>query len=98
MKLLYLSSLFLLIRSCYNVRFINALGSTVEVLELLQVFILLFFVIVFLGKEKFVVGAIGPTNRTLSISPSVENPGFRNISMTLLTSLCNNNDYNIPSE
>ena len=25
-------------------------------------------------------GAIGPTNKTLSISPSVENPEFRNVS------------------
>ena len=28
---------------------------------------------------RFVVGSIGPTNRTLSISPDVNNPGFRNI-------------------
>jgi len=32
------------------------------------------------GEKKFVAGALGPTNRTLSISPSVENPDFRNIS------------------
>ena len=32
------------------------------------------------GKEKFVAGAMGPTNRTLSISPSVEKPAYRNIS------------------
>uniref|UniRef100_T2M684 Methionine synthase n=1 Tax=Hydra vulgaris TaxID=6087 RepID=T2M684_HYDVU len=31
------------------------------------------------GKYKYVAGAIGPTNRTLSISPSVENPAHRNI-------------------
>ncbi|MGB0682554.1 MAG: homocysteine S-methyltransferase family protein [Magnetovibrionaceae bacterium] len=31
-------------------------------------------------KPKFVTGAIGPTNRTASISPDVNNPGFRNIS------------------
>lgn len=31
------------------------------------------------GKRKFVAGAIGPTNRTLSISPKVENAGYRNI-------------------
>ena len=30
-------------------------------------------------KPRFVAGAIGPTNRTLSISPNVEDPGFRNI-------------------
>lgn len=30
-------------------------------------------------KPRFVAGAIGPTNRTLSISPDVEKPEFRNI-------------------
>ena len=34
----------------------------------------------FIGTERFVAGAMGPTNRTLSISPSVEKPGYRNIS------------------
>ena len=29
------------------------------------------------GKERFVAGAIGPTNRTASISPDVTNPGYR---------------------
>src|SRR5712672_2929880 len=29
------------------------------------------------GKPRFVVGAIGPTNRTASISPDVSSPGFR---------------------
>jgi 5-methyltetrahydrofolate--homocysteine methyltransferase len=28
-------------------------------------------------KPRFVAGAIGPTNKTLSISPDVENPGYR---------------------
>ena len=32
------------------------------------------------GRVKLVAGACGPTNRTLSISPSVEKPEFRNIS------------------
>src|SRR5271169_2654678 len=32
------------------------------------------------GRERFVAGAIGPTNRTASISPDVGNPGFRAIS------------------
>ncbi|HEY2527114.1 MAG TPA: methionine synthase [Xanthobacteraceae bacterium] len=32
------------------------------------------------GGERFVAGAIGPTNRTASISPDVSNPGFRAIS------------------
>ena len=31
------------------------------------------------GERKFVAGAIGPTNKTLSVSPSVENPAFRGI-------------------
>ncbi|KAJ2617371.1 hypothetical protein H4S08_000339 [Coemansia sp. RSA 1365] len=30
-------------------------------------------------RPRFVYGGIGPTNRTCSISPSVENPSFRNI-------------------
>lgn len=29
------------------------------------------------GRPRFVAGAIGPTNRTASISPDVNNPGFR---------------------
>ena len=29
------------------------------------------------GEIKFVAGAIGPTNKTLSVSPSVENPAMR---------------------
>ena len=31
-------------------------------------------------KPRFVAGALGPTNRTASLSPDVNNPGFRNIS------------------
>lgn len=31
------------------------------------------------GKKRYVLGAIGPTNRTLSISPDVNDPAFRNI-------------------
>ncbi len=31
------------------------------------------------GNLKFVAGVMGPTNRTCSISPDVNNPGFRNI-------------------
>ena len=30
-------------------------------------------------KPRFVAGAIGPTNRTASISPDVNDPGFRNV-------------------
>ncbi|MCA1951850.1 MAG: methionine synthase [Hyphomicrobiales bacterium] len=29
------------------------------------------------GRRRFVAGAVGPTNRTASISPDVNNPGFR---------------------
>ncbi len=32
------------------------------------------------GKRRFVAGAIGPTNRTASISPDVNNPGYRSVS------------------
>ncbi len=31
------------------------------------------------SKPRFVAGSIGPTNRTLSISPKVSDPGFRNV-------------------
>jgi 5-methyltetrahydrofolate--homocysteine methyltransferase len=31
------------------------------------------------GRPRFVAGALGPTNKTLSISPDVNNPGFRSI-------------------
>jgi 5-methyltetrahydrofolate--homocysteine methyltransferase len=31
-------------------------------------------------KPRFVAGALGPTNRTASISPDVNDPGYRNIS------------------
>ena len=30
-------------------------------------------------KPRFVAGAVGPTNRTASISPDVGNPGYRNV-------------------
>ncbi|XP_022242378.1 methionine synthase-like [Limulus polyphemus] len=30
-------------------------------------------------KKKYVIGSLGPTNKTLSISPSVEHPEYRNI-------------------
>jgi 5-methyltetrahydrofolate--homocysteine methyltransferase len=32
------------------------------------------------GKPRFVAGALGPTNRTASISPDVANPGYRAVS------------------
>ena len=31
------------------------------------------------GRPRFVAGAIGPTNKTLSLSPDVEDPGYREI-------------------
>ena len=31
-------------------------------------------------KPRFVAGSLGPTNKTASLSPDVENPGYRNIS------------------
>ncbi|GAB4815077.1 hypothetical protein N2152v2_002123 [Parachlorella kessleri] len=31
------------------------------------------------GSKKFVAGAVGPTSKTLSVSPSVENPAFRGV-------------------
>ena len=36
------------------------------------------------GRPRFVAGAIGPTNKTLSLSPDVEDPGFREIDFDLL--------------
>ena len=36
------------------------------------------------GRKRFVAGAIGPTNRTASISPDVSNPGFRAITFDQL--------------
>src|SRR5215468_266672 len=38
------------------------------------------------GRPRFVAGAIGPTNRTASISPDVANPGFRAITFDELRS------------
>jgi 5-methyltetrahydrofolate--homocysteine methyltransferase len=35
-------------------------------------------------KPRFVVGVIGPTNRTASISPDVSSPGYRNIDFAAL--------------
>ncbi|WP_379554313.1 homocysteine S-methyltransferase family protein [Qipengyuania sp. DGS5-3] len=36
------------------------------------------------GNPRFVAGAIGPTNKTLSLSPDVEDPGFREITFDFL--------------
>jgi 5-methyltetrahydrofolate--homocysteine methyltransferase len=32
------------------------------------------------GKPRFVIGVLGPTSRTASLSPDVNDPGFRNVS------------------
>ncbi len=37
------------------------------------------------GRPRFVAGVIGPTNRTASISPSVDNPALRNVTFPELT-------------
>ncbi|CAF95217.1 unnamed protein product, partial [Tetraodon nigroviridis] len=36
------------------------------------------------GVKRYVAGALGPTNKTLSVSPSVEKPHFRNITFDAL--------------
>jgi len=36
------------------------------------------------ARPRFVAGVLGPTNRTASISPDVNNPGYRNISFDAL--------------
>ena len=36
------------------------------------------------GCPRFVAGVLGPTNRTASLSPDVNNPGFRNVSFDAL--------------
>ncbi len=38
-----------------------------------------------LGRQVFVAGALGPTNRTASISPDVNDPGFRGVTFDQLT-------------
>ena len=36
------------------------------------------------GRPRFVAGVLGPTNRTASLSPEVENPGARNVTFDQL--------------
>jgi len=36
------------------------------------------------GRQRFVAGAMGPTNRTASLSPDVNNPGFRAVTFDVL--------------
>jgi 5-methyltetrahydrofolate--homocysteine methyltransferase len=37
------------------------------------------------GPERFVAGALGPTNKTLSLSPDVNDPGFREVDFDTLS-------------
>lgn len=37
------------------------------------------------NRQRYVAGAIGPTNKTLSLSPDVNDPGFRALSFDALT-------------
>ena len=36
------------------------------------------------GKRRFIAGAVGPTNKTLSLSPDVNDPGYREIDFDYL--------------
>ena len=36
------------------------------------------------GQNKFVAGVLGPTSRTCSMSPDVNDPGFRNVNFDVL--------------
>ena len=36
------------------------------------------------GRPRFVVGSVGPTNKTLSLSPDVNDPGYREIDFDTL--------------
>src|SRR6185369_4680293 len=36
------------------------------------------------GKARFVAGALGPTNRTASLSPDVNDPGYRGVNFDQL--------------
>ena len=38
------------------------------------------------GRPRYVAGSVGPTNRTASMSPDVENPGFRAVTFDQLAS------------
>jgi 5-methyltetrahydrofolate--homocysteine methyltransferase len=38
------------------------------------------------GQPRFAIGVLGPTSRTASISPDVNNPGFRNVTFEELAS------------
>ena len=38
-------------------------------------------------KPRFVAGVLGPTNRTASLSPDVNDPGFRNVDFNELVEI-----------
>ncbi|MFH1321226.1 MAG: methionine synthase [Bacteroidota bacterium] len=40
------------------------------------------------GKPRFVAGSIGPTNKTLSLSPDVNDPGYRSITFDQVVESC----------
>lgn len=42
------------------------------------------------NKEKFVAGSVGPTNKSLSLSPDVENPAMRSIEWNTLSAAYEN--------
>ena len=44
-------------------------------------------------RPRFVAGVLGPTNRTASISPDVNNPGFRNVTFDQLVA-----DYSLATD
>ena len=48
----------------------------------------LFIFLVSQGIPRYVCGALGPTNRTLSLSPSVEKPHYRNMGELILNTVC----------
>ena len=39
------------------------------------------------GKKRWAVGAMGPTNKTLSLSPDVDDPGYREVDYDLVKSV-----------
>ena len=45
------------------------------------------------GHSRFVAGVLGPTNRTCSMSPDVNDPGFRNVNFDTLR-----DDYSVSIE
>jgi 5-methyltetrahydrofolate--homocysteine methyltransferase len=39
------------------------------------------------AKPRFVAGVLGPTSRTASISPDVNDPGYRNVTFDALVTI-----------